>query len=103
MTDYWELGVVAPSQFPDSYSKIDYDLRANGQVAVGRQILQDTSLSRTRLRTRQESIERAAKAARDVRIGDMLRASSIGQESASVGKTADSSRDTAALRNDNFG
>jgi len=26
----------------------------------------------------------------------------IGEESASAGKTADSSRDTAALRNDNF-
>jgi DNA invertase Pin-like site-specific DNA recombinase len=32
-----------------SYRKIDHDLRANGQVALGRQILQDASIGRTSL------------------------------------------------------
>jgi hypothetical protein len=33
----------------DSYTKIEHDLRANRQVALGRKILQDASIGSTRL------------------------------------------------------
>lgn len=48
-------------------------------MALGSQVLQDARLGRTILRTRQDSIQRpAAKPAREVHLGDMLRVKNEG-------------------------
>lgn len=58
---------------------MDHDLRTDGQVALGGQILQDSLAGCKSVRTRQDSVQRTTrKASREVRARDLLQVKNDG-------------------------